>query len=70
MRLATGDEAPAFTRPDKDNQTQSLADFSGKGLVIYFYPKAFTPGCTTESCDFRASRRFDPIPAPSRAGGR
>ena len=53
MTLATGDEAPAFTRTDKDNQTQSLADFSGKGLVIYFYPKAFTPGCTTESCDFR-----------------
>ena len=53
MRLATGDTAPPFTRTDNDNQTKSLTDFSGKGLVIYFYPKAFTPGCTTESCDFR-----------------
>lgn len=53
MRLAEGDRAPDFTRPDQDGTPVSLADFAGRALVIYFYPKAFTPGCTTEACDFR-----------------
>jgi thioredoxin-dependent peroxiredoxin len=53
MRLAEGDRAPDFTRPDQDGTPVALADFAGKALVIYFYPKAFTPGCTTEACDFR-----------------
>jgi peroxiredoxin Q/BCP len=53
MRLDTGDEAPPFSRPDHQGNTLSNDDFAGKGLVIYFYPKAFTPGCTVESCDFR-----------------
>ena len=52
-RLTTGDQAPSFRRPDQDGTEVTLADFAGKRLVIYFYPKAFTPGCTTESCDFR-----------------
>ncbi len=46
-------EAPDFTRPDHEGVERSSDDFRGKGLVIYFYPKAFTPGCTGESCDFR-----------------
>lgn len=53
MRLSTGDAAPNFSRPDNDGVTRSLSDYSDRKLVIYFYPKAFTPGCTTESCDFR-----------------
>lgn len=53
MRLSEGDPAPAFERSDETGAKRSLAEFSGSGLVIYFYPRAFTPGCTTESCDFR-----------------
>lgn len=53
MRLDTGDPAPPFKRTDDGGNEVELADFAGKQLVIYFYPKAFTPGCTTESCDFR-----------------
>jgi peroxiredoxin Q/BCP len=53
MRLDTGDAAPPFTRTDDSGNEVELSDFVGKQLVIYFYPKAFTPGCTTESCDFR-----------------
>ena len=52
-RLEAGDPAPAFSAPDQTGTTRSLADFAGSKLVIYFYPRAFTPGCTTESCDFR-----------------
>lgn len=53
VRLTPGDSAPAFSAPDQTAATRTLDEFSGSGLVIYFYPKAFTPGCTTESCDFR-----------------
>lgn len=53
MKLTEGDRAPAFERLDQDGRTRALKDFKGKKLVIYFYPRAFTPGCTTESCDFR-----------------
>ena len=53
MKLETGMQAPAFSRPDHDGAHRTNADYAGKGLVIYFYPKAFTPGCTGESCDFR-----------------
>lgn len=52
-RLATGDLAPTFTLPDADGQSVSLADFAGQKVVVYFYPAASTPGCTTEACDFR-----------------
>jgi len=51
--LSTGDPAPAFTAIDQTGTDRTLDEFAGSGLVIYFYPKAFTPGCTTESCDFR-----------------
>jgi peroxiredoxin Q/BCP len=53
MTVAAGDPAPAFTLIDDTGATVALEDFAGARLVVYFYPKAFTPGCTTESCDFR-----------------
>ncbi len=53
MQLQPGDAAPAFTRRDQDGSEVSLDDYAGRPFVVYFYPKAFTPGCTTESCDFR-----------------
>ena len=54
-RLAPGDAAPAFTLPDADGNPVSLADFAGSRVVVYFYPAAMTPGCTTQACDFRDS---------------
>ncbi|HEY2645000.1 MAG TPA: thioredoxin-dependent thiol peroxidase [Galbitalea sp.] len=52
-RLKAGDAAPAFTLLDQDGTSVSLADFAGKKTIVYFYPAASTPGCTTEACDFR-----------------
>ena len=52
-RLQPGDTAPGFSASDQTGATRSLTDYTGRKLVLYFYPKAFTPGCTTESCDFR-----------------
>jgi len=51
--LKQGDKAPDFTANDQNGKAVSLADFSGKKVVLYFYPKDDTPGCTAESCDFR-----------------
>lgn len=52
--LSIGDTAPEFTNSPTDNEgSVSLSDYKGKNLVLYFYPKDATPGCTTESCDFR-----------------
>lgn len=53
MTLSPGDPAPDFSLTADDGSTVSLSDFDGGNVVVYFYPKAFTPGCTTESCDFR-----------------
>jgi len=53
MSLEQGDKAPDFSLLDHEGSTVSLADFDGSRFVVYFYPKAFTPGCTGESCDFR-----------------
>lgn len=53
MRLEPGAAAPFFSRRDQNGTTVTLDDYAGHRLVIYFYPRAFTPGCTTESCDFR-----------------
>jgi peroxiredoxin Q/BCP len=53
MTLTAGDKAPAFTLPDASGTPHSLADFAGKNVIVYFYPKAMTPGCTTQACDFR-----------------
>lgn len=54
-RLDAGSPAPAFTLADKDGNHVSLADYAGKKVVLYFYPAASTPGCTTQACDFRDS---------------
>ncbi len=51
--IAVGKKAPAFTLPADDGSTVSLADLKGTKVVLYFYPKDDTPGCTTESCEFR-----------------
>ncbi|HSH60544.1 MAG TPA: thioredoxin-dependent thiol peroxidase [Acidimicrobiales bacterium] len=51
-RLEAGDEAPAFTLPDQDGRPVSLADFAGRRVVLYFYPRDDTPGCTKEACQF------------------
>jgi peroxiredoxin Q/BCP len=52
-RLAAGDTAPAFTLTDQDGTSVSLSDYAGQKVVVYFYPAAMTPGCTTQACDFR-----------------
>lgn len=46
-------QAPDFSLPDQDGQTRSLADYKGQWLLVYFYPKDDTPGCTKEACNFR-----------------
>lgn len=50
--LAVGDEAPAFTLLDQDEQKVSLSSLKGQWVVLYFYPRDDTPGCTTEACEF------------------
>ena len=52
-RLEVGDKAPAFSLPDANGNTVSLADYEGRKVIVYFYPAASTPGCTKEACDFR-----------------
>ncbi len=54
-RLADGDAAPAFTLPDADGRPVSLSDFAGQRVIVYFYPAAMTPGCTTQAVDFTAA---------------
>jgi peroxiredoxin Q/BCP len=51
--LQKGDQAPLFSGVDQDGKTHQLADYAGKKLVVFFYPKASTPGCTAEACDLR-----------------
>ena len=51
--LEPGDSAPDFTLPDQDGREVNLSDFRGKPVVVYFYPKADTPGCTTQACGVR-----------------
>ncbi len=53
MALQVGDKAPAFEGIDQDSNPLKLSDFSGKKLVLYFYPKDNTPGCTAQSCNLR-----------------
>jgi thioredoxin-dependent peroxiredoxin len=54
-RLAPGDAAPDFTLPTDNGDTLSLKDLRGRKVVLYAYPAAMTPGCTTQACDFRDS---------------
>jgi peroxiredoxin Q/BCP len=53
MPIEAGIPAPEFTLPDENEEKRSLKDFRGKPLILYFYPKDDTPGCTTEACNFR-----------------
>jgi peroxiredoxin Q/BCP len=53
ITLKKGDKAPNFSAKDQDGMLHSLADYKGKKLVVFFYPKANTPGCTAEACDLR-----------------
>lgn len=61
--LTPGQLAPAFSLPDATGQLVPLANYAGRQVIVYFYPKAATPGCTTEACDFR-----DSLPALQAAG--
>lgn len=56
-KLKVGTRAPAFTLTDQRGKKVKLSDFKGKNVVIYFYPKADTPGCTTQSCELRDHRK-------------
>lgn len=53
MKLSAGLNAPDFTAPDQNGMTHTLAQYKGKWVLLYFYPKDFTSGCTTEACKFR-----------------
>lgn len=53
MTLQAGDQAPDFTLPNEDGEPISLSDLGGRKVVLYFYPKDDTPGCTTEACSIR-----------------
>ena len=55
LRLEPGSPAPDFTLSDQDGTPVSLADLRGQKVILYFYPAAMTPGCTTQACDFRDS---------------
>ena len=55
VRLAPGDPAPEFTLPDADGNPVSLADHRGRRVIVYCYPAAMTPGCTTQAVDFTAA---------------
>jgi peroxiredoxin Q/BCP len=56
--LTKGDKAPEFRGTDEAGKTHSLSDYKGKKLVVFFYPKADTPGCTAEACDLRDNYHF------------
>lgn len=58
-RLSPGDTAPAFTLPDASGSPVSLDDLRGRKVVVFFFPAAMTPGCTTQACDFRD--RLEPL---------
>ena len=51
--LKVGDKAPSFSLKDQNNLTHTLSDYEGQWIILYFYPKDDTPGCTTQACDFR-----------------
>lgn len=53
--LEAGTKAPEFSIPDQNGQIHNLKDYLGKWLILYFYPKDLTPGCTTEACNFQES---------------
>jgi peroxiredoxin Q/BCP len=66
--LAEGDKAPGFTLPDQNGEKVKLSDLKGETVVLYFYPRADTPGCTTQACGVR-DRRADYAKAGARVIG-
>ncbi len=56
-KLSPGDRAPGFSLSDQEGKTVKLSDFKGRKVLLYFYPKADTPGCTTQSCAVRDARQ-------------
>jgi peroxiredoxin Q/BCP len=66
--LAEGDKAPNFTLPDQNGEKVKLSDLKGETVVLYFYPRADTPGCTTQACGIR-DRRADYAEAGARVIG-
>lgn len=60
--LRPGDPAPQFSLPNQDGILRSLADYAGKTLVLYFYPRDMTPGCTQEACDVRDAYAARSVP--------
>ena len=64
VKLSVGDKAPGFSLLDQNGKKVSLSDFKGKKLLLYFYPKADTPGCTKQACSVRdASKEFKKLGA-------
>ena len=62
--IEVGKKAPAFRLKDQDENTRTLAELAGQWVVLYFYPKDDTPGCTTEACDFTAGiKKFEKLDA-------
>ena len=67
-RLSPGDPAPDFTLSDDTGNEVSLSDLRGEQVIVYFYPNAMTPGCTTQACDFSDS--LDALQAAGLPGAR
>jgi len=64
-KLQPGDPAPQFSLPDQDGKTVSLGDFKGQKVIVYFYPRDDTPGCTKEACQFNENlSRFQQAKVP------
>src|SRR5690625_7791088 len=65
MTVQVGEKAPDFILQNQDGESVSLAQYKGKNVVLYFYPKDMTPGCTTQACDFRdqydAFKQYDTV---------
>lgn len=62
MAVTVGEQAPQFKLKNQDGDLVSLADYKGKNIVLYFYPKDMTPGCTTQACNFRDNyAQFDEL---------
>lgn len=57
MALKVGDKAPDFSLLNQDGEKVQLKDFKGQNVLVYFYPKAMTPGCTTQACELRDSKK-------------
>ena len=62
MKIKVGQMAPEFSLPDQDGKIRSLSDWRGKRVLLYFYPKDDTPGCTKEACSIRDnSKKFEKL---------